>query len=234
MARAEDNVKIQWLGVLLTAIGMAGCSAEPFAQPTLPILNDPNPAAMRESFARSLAERFTSDDTIIIHAPFHDMTVLGVLQLDRAGGKFELVGLNPVGVELFHLSGDSEGTRIRSALPPLMKQQDVLLSIGQDIRRMYFDLVPDGSADVRSTVVQYSKKSAEGTIVYELGGEPTVLLEKYVDGCFGPTWRVRYYQYKAGAGGLYPRGIVMDNAHYHYRIIVKNRDWQNDEEPGAK
>jgi hypothetical protein len=230
-------VKFQWLGLLLIAAWITGCSAEPFERPPLPVLNNPNPAAMRESFARSLAERFTSDDTIIIHAPFHDMTVLGVLQVDRAAGKFELVGLNPVGVELFHLSGDSDGTKIHSALPPLMKQQDVLLSIGQDIRRMYFDLVPNGSADVRSTVVQYSKKTAEGTIVYELGSEPTVLLEKYLDGCFGPTWRVRYYQYEAAtgvAGGLYPRGIVMDNAHYHYRIIVKNRDWQRDEEPGVK
>ena len=225
MARAEDGVKVRWLWA---AVLVGGCAAEPFERGALPILSDPNPAAMRESFAHSLAERFTSDDTIIIHAPFHDMTVLGVLQVDRAAGKFELVGLNPMGVELFHLSGDSDGTKIRSALGPLMKQQDVLLSIGQDIRRMYFDLTPDGSADVGSTVVRYSKKSAEGTIVYELGGEPAVLLEKYLDGCFGPTWRVRYYQYTKTAGGLYPRGIVMDNAHYHYRIIVKNRDWQND------
>ena len=222
-------MKIRWLSALLLTMCIGGCAAEPFERPPLSMLNNPNPTAMRESVAHSLADQFTSDDTIVIDAPFHKMAILGVLQVDRPAGTFELVGLNPMGVELFHLSGDNSGTKIRSALPPLMEQQEVLLSIGQDIRRMYFDLVPQdaAAADPRSTFVRFTEKSPDGTIVYEMGGEPTVLLEKRLEGCLGAVWRVRYYRYAAAKdNGLYPRGIVMDNAHYHYRIIVKNRDWQ--------
>jgi Protein of unknown function (DUF3261) len=227
MARAEDGVKIRWLAALLT-VCIGGCAAEPFERPPLPILNDPNPAAMRTNFAHSLADKFTSDDTIVIDAPFHKMTILGVLEVDRKARTFELVGLNPMGVELFHLSGDVGGTKIQSALPPLMEEKEILLSIGKDIRRMYFDLVPgeQSGTDVGSTIVRFTEKTSDGSMVYEMGGVPTVLLEKRLAGCFGATWRVRYYQYTAEDGGLYPRGIVMDNAHYHYRIIVKNRDWQ--------
>lgn len=222
-------MKIRWLGAVLLTMCVGGCAAKPFERPPLPILNNPNPTAMRQSVAHSLANQFTSDDTIVIDAPFHKMAILGVLQIDRPAGTFELVGLNPMGVELFHLSGDSSGTKIRSALPPLMEQQEILLSIGQDIRRMYFDLVPQDSAaaDPHSTFVRFTEKTPDGTIVYEMGGEPTALLEKRLEGFFGAIWRVRYYQYTAAKGEtLYPRGIVMDNAHYHYRIIVKNRDWQ--------
>ncbi len=218
-------MRLFWLAIIL----LAGCAAEPFERPPLPVLDNPNPAAMRANFAHALANKFTSDDTIVIDAPFHKMTILGVLEVDRKAGTFELVGLNPMGVELFHLSGEGGGTKIQSALPPLMEQKEVLLSIGQDIRRMYFDLVPSEQAavDVHSTFVRLTEKESEGSIEYEMGGEPTVLLGRQLAGCFGATWRVRYYQYAAKNGGLYPRGIVMDNAHYHYRIIVKNRDWQS-------
>jgi hypothetical protein len=51
-----------------------------------------------------------------------------------------------------------------------------------------------------------------------------VLLEKRLEGFWGTIWRVRYYRYAPESGGLYPRGIVMDNERFHYRIIVKNRD----------
>ncbi len=62
-------------------------------------------------------------------------------------------------------------------------------------------------------------------MVYDLGGDPPILLDKRLVGCFGTIWRVRYFQYASSGGSLYPRGIVMDNGQYHYRIIVKNRGW---------
>jgi hypothetical protein len=40
---------------------------------------------------------------------------------------------------------------------------------------------------------------------------------------------VHYFHYTPHPGGLYPRGIVMDNGELHYRIIVKNRDVEIDQ-----
>ncbi|MGD0463270.1 MAG: hypothetical protein ABSB74_12365 [Tepidisphaeraceae bacterium] len=207
---------------------MAGCAAEPFTRPPLPLLKNPNPQAMRDNVAHAVPDRFTSDDTVIIQAPFrNDMAVLGVLRVNRPAGTFELVGLNQLGVKLFHLSGDPRGNSIRFAIPPLMENKDLLMGIAEDIRRMFFDLVPDSGAkiDVRSTTVRFCEKTSQGKMVYELGGDPPILLDKQLVGCFGPIWRVRYFQYASSPGSLYPRGIVMDNSHYHYRIIVKNRGW---------
>ena len=222
-------MKSPWAALALMLLALVGgCGAAPFKRPPLPTLNDPDPQAMRDGFAHNLPNQFTSDDTVIIQAPFHDdLAVLAVLRVDRAAQTFEFVGLSQFGVKLFHLSGDRSGTTIRFAIPPLLAHTNVLLSIAQDIRKMYFDLVPaaDSAVHVGRTIVCFTQKTPQGKLVYEFGGNPAVLLDKHLDGFFGPVWRARYYEYSAPADGFYPHGIVMDNGQFHYRIIVKNRIW---------
>jgi hypothetical protein len=170
--------------------------------------------------------RFTADDTVIIHAPFRDdMVLLGVLHVDRVAGTFEVAGMSEMGIELFQLGGDRKGSTVRMAMPPLDQQGEVLAAMGRDIARAYLDLAPGPQAKVcvGRTSVSYSEERPEGRLVYELGGTPTVLLEKRMEDFWGWVWRVRYYDYFAGAGGLYPRGMVIDNSRYHYRIVIKNR-----------
>jgi hypothetical protein len=215
-------MKIWPIVLLLLA---ARCAPEPFPPEPLPALENqnPDPNAMREAFAKCLPQKFVSDDTIIVHAPFHnDMAFLGVLRVDRTKGTFELAGLNHTGIKLFDLSGDPGGTTINSAVPPLMEHKEILLAIGTDIRRMYFDLVPD--FDAKTIIEKTDVKFKRGNMVRKLGGNPVILLEKRQDGFFGALWRVRYFRYSIDAGRLYPRGLVMDNGHYHYQIVVKNRE----------
>jgi hypothetical protein len=210
---------------------LCGCAADPYQRPPLPILNNPDPQRMRQDTASTLDDRFISDDTVIIHAPFRDdMAVLGVLRVDRPAGTFELVGLNHMGIQLFALSGDGANTTIRFAVPPLSDQHEVLMSIAQDMRRMYFDLLPadDAHVEIQATQIQYRQESPQETIVYDLGDTPSVLLEKHREGFFGTIWRVRYFKYVAAAGKLHPSIIVMDNNTYHYRIVVKNRQWSTE------
>lgn len=206
---------------------MAGCAKLPFAAEPMPVLQNPNPSAIRDNFARALPNRFTTDDTIIIQAPFHDdLAMLGVLRVDRSAGTFEVVALNHVGIKLFDLSGNRSDVSIGFALGPLMAHKDILISIAHDFARMYLDLVPTDTAktDIESNKVQFTDKRSGQTVVYEFAGDPAALREKQHDGFFGTIWRVRYFRYSTEFGGLYPRGIVMDNDRYHYRIIVKNRD----------
>ena len=215
------------LAILIFLGLLAGCAKEPFEPNPTPVLQSPQPAAMRDTFARVLPNRFTSDDTIIIQAPFHDdLAVLGVLRVDRPAGTFELVALNHMGIKLFDLRGDRKDVSVVFVLPPLEGLKDILLSIARDIRHMYVDLIPASGADetIHSKDVKFSQDTPDGTIIYKFGGDPSILLEKRLVGFFGTIWRVRYFRYTSETGGLYPRGIVMDNSRYHYRIIVKNRD----------
>ena len=211
--------------ILLSLAG--GCAPEPFTRGPLPPLNDPNPLAVRESFLHALRDRpVTFDETVIIQAPFHEkLAALGELVVDRHADRFELVGLTLVGVTLFKIRGDEHGSTVDFAVPQLMEHQNLLLAMGQDIRRMYFDLVPIETAQVKikKTRVVFSQNTKDGKLVFEFGGEPAVLLDKHLEGVFGAKWRARYYLYASSAPVLYPYGIVMDNNQFHYRIIVKNR-----------
>ncbi len=208
---------------------MAGCRAEPFSRPPLPVLVDPDPQSIRDRFPQLLPDPFTSDDTVIVQAPFRDdLAVLGVLNVNRKAGTFELYGLNQLGVQFFHVGGDRGSVAIRDAVPPLMEHKEILLSMARDIQRIYFNPAPaaNASVDISPTQVTFTQSTPDGKLIYDFGMLPTVLLQKQLAGCFGATWRVRYYDYRAGADGkLFPHGIVMDNFQYHYRIVIKNRDW---------
>jgi hypothetical protein len=219
------NDRFACISLLLASL--VGCSSEPFVRGPLPVLHHPDAEQVATNVRDSVADTFYSEDSVIISAPFHDdLAVLGVLQVDRKAGTFELVGLNQLGLELFHLSGDHQTVIIRSAVPPLMEQKDVLMSIGQDVRRMYFHVAPpaDANYEVKETYIRYERNP----VLYEVGGHPSILLEKRVESTVGDQWKIRYFDYADANGRLYPRGIVMDNGDYHYRIVVKNRTWQAD------
>jgi hypothetical protein len=216
------------LPLLLCGLPSGGCAPAPFTRGPLPVLNNPDPQAMRDSFAHSIPRRFISDDTVLILAPFHKLAVLGVVRVDRVAGTFDLVGLNQLGVQLFAVGGDRTNSFVHFAIPPLDQHRDLLLAIAGDVRRMYFDLLPSPVARIElvRTFVRFNQRNPDGTLIFEMGGSPSILLEKRQAGFFGTIWRVQYFDYIAAPGGLYPRGIVMDNSRYLYRIVVKNRDWQ--------
>jgi hypothetical protein len=216
--------------VILLAL-VAGCAKLPFPLEATPALANPDPAAMCDQFARALPERFVSDDTIVIQAPFHeDMAILDVLRVDRSAGTLRMVALNQLGVTLFDVRADRSSVTVGNVLPPLANLKNILDSVAQDFANIYLDATPSNSAKtvVGSTTVQFSERGPDGTLIYEFGGDPTVLFRKQLDGWFWTKWSVRYFKYSSEFGGLYPRGIVVDNGRFHYRIIVKNRDVEID------
>jgi hypothetical protein len=182
---------------------------------------------MRRSYLDSLPKgKVVYDVSIIVEPPLHDsISALGELVVDRSADTFQFVALDHLGVTLLQISGDRNGSSVDYAVPELAEHKELLDALGHEIRGMYFDLVPSPMAqpDISENAVWYSDKTPEGTVQYELAGQPTVLLEKRLDGFLGPLWRMRYYQYTRTPLGVYPYGIVMDNDRYHYRIIVKNR-----------
>jgi len=217
--------------ILLLTFLLAGCRSQAFQHPPLPILHNPNPQLIREEFARVTPDHFTSDDTVIVQAPFRDdMALLSVLQADNRAGTFEFLALNHLGVEFFHVGGDRKSVAVRSAIPPLENYKFLLVSIANDIRNTYLDIVPPQASKTQITkreVTFYSRIDG-GTLYYTFGGQPTLLLEKRLRGFWGDKWRVQYFDYRPDNGKLFPHAITVDNGSYFYRIIIKNRDWSQD------
>ena len=217
--------------VVVSAAGLAGgCTSEPFTRQPLPYLQDPDPARIRAAFAAATPARFISDDTVVIDSLFQDTTVLAYLRVDRDARTFDLLGLNPAGVQLFLLSAERDQTRIKSAIGPLQKEPKLLLGLADDIRRIYFDLVPDDLAQVDTgrKVVRFTSRGDAGTIRFEYGDDPIVLLEKRHSRWWGTDWRIQYFDYVQRSGRYFPKGIILDNRRFRYRIVIKNRDWSHE------
>ena len=224
------RIHICCLGLLLCL--MAGCADGPFVRKPMPVLQNPDPQAIRKDFEANTPKRLLTDDTVIIDSIIGKMAGLGCLKVDRDAGTFELLCMNHMGVQLFYLGGDRKQTTIHYAVPPLLERKEILLAMAQDIRRMYFDLVPDpaDSTVIGSRNVRYIDNQRFGELVYEFGGEDRALVEKSFISHHRTIWRVRYYDFTPApnARGLHPRGMVLDNYQYHYTIVVKNRSWQAD------
>jgi len=220
------------LGMMLPA----GCASVPFVAVPTPLLHDPDPAAMRSAWSAHLPTRFTTEDTVVIEFPGDSLALLGFLRVDRAAGTFEVQGMNHLGGRAFLISGSPRKTEVLFAVSPLAEQPKVLQSIAQDIRRLYFDLVPDQAAQVRvgARSVRYTEDRPDGTIEFVLGGANGVLLEKRLTRGIGPVWRVKFYEYTPSVEGVFPRGMVLDNARYHYRVVVKNRSLWIEEDGGGR
>lgn len=215
------------LFVICITMGPVGCSALPFTRGMLPKLDHPDPAKIIEQQTAGLPVKFTSEDTVSIDTLFKDVAILGYLRMDRQSRTFDLMGMNHVGIQLFLLSVEGDNTQIKSAIGPLQKHPELLHGLANDIRRIYFDLVPNAhfNVNVKPDKVCYAGKLSGTKIKYEFGDAPTVLLTKSQPGLFGPSWVVNYFDYEHRNGQFFAKNIVMDNHQLHYRIVIKNRAW---------
>ena len=222
--------------IMLGATLLTGCASVPFIAVPTPVLHEPDPAAMRSAWSANLPTRFTTEDTVVMEFPGYSMALLGFLRVDRAAGTFKVQGMNHMGWRAFLISGTLSETEVLFAVSPLAKRPKVLQSIAQGIRHMYFNLVPDEEALVRvdARSVRYTENRPGANLEFVMGGADGVLLEKRLRGWTGPVWRVRYYEYAPLVEGVFPRGIVLDNARFHYRIVVKNRSVRIEEDVNTR
>lgn len=229
-----------WVMVWLVAMLMAvGCQSQPFERETLTPLGEQSSMSVLFDVMYTTPAQLVTDDTVVIEIPFHDdLALISVARVDRSTQSLQLLGMNHLGVKLFHVAHDGRSPSVVFAAGPLEERKDILLSIAQDTWRIYFDVTPqfETSARRHDTTLVMKRKTDEGTLSFTIAGHPGRLIEKKLSTWWGDRWRISYFNYQpvkeAGqlAEGkvrmLHPAGIVLDNSKYHYRIIVHNRKWR--------
>lgn len=222
------TIRHAWLW--LAALGLSGCVGDPFGAPRLsPLPPEVSPAAVVRDYREALPTRFAADTSLILRRRWRDYAMLGYVQVDRAAETFELVCLSHLGIKLLHLAGDRAGSRVVFAVPALAESPELLAALAEDFRRIHFGLVPPDDAEVvpGPDTLRFRSVAADGGhLEHVFGGEGMHLLEKHGRQGWRQGWQVRFYDYGIDPGGLFPRGVVMDNRRLGYRLVVKTRDWQ--------
>ena len=187
-----------------------------------------DPPAIVERFGADSPEEFQLLNTIVFEFRWRKFSALGVAAVNTKERTFTLACINQMGVNLFELTGNKDGVTTVFAMPEFTKQGDFGGAVGEDIKRIYFDLLPssDAKIDIREYRIIFRQFSGRGLIEYVFAGAEGALIEKnyYEDGT--AVWSVSYYEYTRNKGKLFPTGTILNNIRHGYRLIVKLREIQ--------
>ena len=154
------------------------------------------------------------------------MVALGVTAVDSAKGTFGVVGMNPLGMRLFEVTGDENSARCVFALPELTRRGDVPGAIARDIRKVYYKRspAPDAKVDIGESEVVFLQHEGDGVLEYVFGGAEADLLEKRYREDGALKWAVWFYEYSMKNDKRVPKGIIVHSFEHRYRLILRLKE----------
>jgi len=213
--------------ILLALVFCAsGCASVPFRETARVSLESADPANLVRQFQAKVPERFQLLNTVVFEYFWRKFLGMGYLDIDRDAGTFKVACLNPLGVQLFQLTGDRTSITSEGALTALQEYRELPATVGNDIRRIYFDLVPSKEARIskRRYEIDFRQPSGAGALEYVFAGADGDLVEKAFYQNDLLRWRVSYYEYRELNGKRYPQGVVLVNYQYGYSLTVRQKE----------
>ena len=212
--------------VFLLLVFAAGCSTVPFQKTALVSLETVDARNILEQFKSRMPDSFQLLNTVVFEYNGRKFSAIGSVYISKADRVFRVAGMNPMGVKLFELSGDRSGVKTHYAIADFSKRGDIATAVGNDIRLIYFDLVPGPEASIwkRKYKLIFRQSSGPGHLEYVFGGTNGDLIEKnyYDEG--GIVWRISYYEYRDQDGYRWPQGIVFIHYQYRYRLTIRQKE----------
>ncbi len=207
---------------------IAGCSTVPFQETRLVPLDSEDPRNMVERFRLNIPDSFELLNTVVFEYNGRKFTAIGTVQINRADRVFKVAGMNPMGIKLFELSGDQNSVTTRYSIANFSRYGDIGAAVGNDIRRIYFDLVPGPGARSwkRKYTQLYRQPSGPGFLEYVFAGRDGDLIEKRYYEEDGIVWKASYYEYRDQDGKRWPQGIVFIHYTNRYRLIVRQKEFR--------
>jgi len=207
---------------------VCGCTTIAFEKPAAADMKGVLPDDLLERFGERLFPRFTLLNSLVFQFGFSNrISALGYISVDREKGTFHVVCMSPVGVKLFEVSGDETSIAKQFAIGDFGRNPYFIRAVAEDIRRVYFDLLPPENAPVyrgSHRMYFYSETGPAEETVYRFGSPEHVLLDKTRLRNQEGLWRVSYYDYRSTPEGLLPAGTVLENWEYGYRITIRLKD----------
>ena len=207
----------------------SACYSPPFQETELVPVDVVDPKTVVEDFENRLPKSYETENTIIFRFFRNEIAGLGYASVDKEAETFEIVCLNHMGMQLFHISGDQDGNHLRHAMPEFREHPEFVDAVGNDIRLIYFDLIPPDSAEARihRDRSSFRHPREDKTIEYVFGGEEKALLKKRAGTFWRRHWEVTFYEYFTESGDesdfMFPGGIILHNRRHRYRLIIKTR-----------
>ena len=223
------KLKLIFLSFLI--LFCSGCVSLPFKSIDYAPLGDINPAAWRAQFQASLPAELELINSIVFQYKWRSFSALGYTYLDLVNNTFRVSCMNPVGIKLFELTGGRGKIEANFVLKELLQQGDLPRAVGEDIRRVYFDMLPalEAKVEKQKNKVIFSQPFDDGTMKYVFGGSRHLLTEKHYFEKNRRLWSVYYYEFQEHQGKLYPSGILLKHHRFGYNLIIRLKEVRKNE-----
>ncbi|MFA7403124.1 MAG: DUF3261 domain-containing protein [Pelobacteraceae bacterium] len=217
---------VRFVTLLIGILLAAGCTHIPFQEAEQVSFEAADPKSVVEQFKAHSPESFQLLNSVVFEYSWKTFMGIGYIDVNRQNSQFKVVCLNPMGVQLFELSGDRDAIVTHNALPALTQYGDLPTAVGTDIRRIYFDLVPSDKARIWKSAyrIKFRQSYGSGVMEYEFAGKGQELVEKVYYENDEIVWRICYYEYREQNGKHYPQGIVMINYRHGYQLTVRQKE----------
>ncbi len=212
--------------LILIILSSVGCSTISLRKINYVALDGIDPQLVRQEFASVLPQKLQVINTIVFQYKWQSFSALGYTDVNRDKKIFAVSCLNPVGIKLFELSGDSNTVKPGYVLKELLKRGDLPRVVGEDIRRIYFDTVPLPEAKVEKQryKIIFSRPHGAGLMKYVFAGSQKLLIEKSYYEKKHCLWRVFYNEYRLDHGKFYPSVILLKNYRFDYNLIIRLKE----------
>ncbi|MDM8526313.1 DUF3261 domain-containing protein [Desulfococcaceae bacterium HSG8] len=204
-------------------LSCAGCAGIPFQTTARVPVESVHPEKARELFIRSLPSEFQMVNSVVFKYGWKTFSAIGYTKIDADEKKFTLMGLTPIGIKLFELSGTPKGTECGFAIKAFTRQGNFADRIADDIRRIYFDRIPSPEAKVCKKKYEIVFRDP-GETEYIFAGADNVLIEKRRYEGIRRIWSVFYYEYQRKNGKLHPGGIIFRHYQHGYQLIIRLKE----------
>ncbi|WP_435548325.1 hypothetical protein [Desulfobacterium sp. N47] len=211
-------------GIILLCLN--GCSAIPFKKAIPVSVENADPESVKEQFALKIADKFRIINTIVFEYKGQAFSFIGYSDVDTKEKIFTVAGINPVGVKLFELTGEKDKTVLKFAIGDFTKKGNFTEAVGGDIRKIFFDRLPETGAKVykNKNEIVFTQNEGDAIIEYVFAGQDNLLVEKRCLVDNKSIWSVNYYEYTVKNGKLHPLGIILKNYKYGYRLILRLKE----------
>lgn len=205
---------------------VCGCTHVPFQKTVDASYDAVEPQGVLDQFRANAPESFQLLNSVVFEYSWNSFMGIGYIDINRQNGIFRVVCLNPLGVQLFELSGDRNSIETHFVMPAMMEYGDLPKAVGTDIRRIYFDLVPSAGARTWKSghKMNFWQTYGPGEMEFEYAGSRRDLVEKVYHENNEIIWRISYYEYREHNGKRFPQGIVMINYKYGYQLTVRQKE----------
>ena len=211
--------------LLILLVGV-GCRSIPFKNIDYVALDEVNPDNLRLEFKAVLAQKLEVINSIVFEYKWQSFSALGYTQLDLENNTFQVSCMNPVGIKLFELTGNRDTVKSTFVLKELLQRGDLPQTVGEDIRRIYFDLSPSAQAKIvkEKYRIIFSQPSGSGQMQYIFAGPQHWLIEKHYSEKNRKLWSVYYYDYLMDKGRLYPSALILKHHYFGYNLIIRLKE----------